>query len=109
MEDAAQKMADGNWKGAMAAMRGVGRISREKEDVGRAMRELEAQQVKLEDLERDLADEIDRIEESIDPAALEVEPVPVRPRKTDIAVRRFGLTWRPYRVTPDGIAEPLDR
>ena len=30
----------------------------------------------------------------------------VRPRKTDLSIERIVLVWTPWRVGPDGIAEP---
>ena len=89
------------------AMRGAGRAGKEKMDIQRALAELDAQQQKLLDLEADFARDVDGLEASLDPTALELEPIHVRPRKSDISLRAFGLAWIPWRVTPEGIAEPL--
>jgi hypothetical protein len=88
-------------------MRGVGRASREKEDISRAMSELEAQQEKLMELEREFEQEAEAVRDATDPAALELENVDVRPRKSDIAIDRVALVWTPWRVGPEGVATPL--
>ena len=92
---------------ASTAMRGVGRASREKGDISRAMSELEAQQEKLMELEREFEQEAEAVRDATDPAALKLENVDVRPRKSDIAIDRMALVWTPWRVGPDGVATPL--
>ncbi len=91
---------------ASTAMRGMGRAAREKGDIARATRELEVQQQRLVDLEREFEQETQAIRESSDPSSLEVENIDIRPRKSDIVVDRVALVWTPWRVGPDGIAEP---
>jgi hypothetical protein len=36
-----------------------------------------------------------------------LETIDVRPRKSDTTVGQVRLVWTPWRVGPDGIAEPL--
>jgi hypothetical protein len=92
---------------ATTAVRGVGRAAREKGDVARATQELEIQQQKLQELEREFEEELAAIRDAADPTALDVEKIDVRPRKSDITVGQVRLVWTPWRVGPDGIAEPL--
>jgi hypothetical protein len=92
---------------ATTAMRGAGRATKEKLDIASAEQELAAQQQKLLDLEEEFSREVDSLQASLDPASIPLESLLVRPRKSDIALTSFGLAWVPWRVTPDGIAEPI--
>ena len=62
------------------------------------MADLEAQRVKLEELERKFEDDIDKLEEDLDPSHLTLEEIPIRPRKADINVEQFALLWVPASV-----------
>ena len=42
--------------------------------------------MKLQEMEEDFEEEIELLRELPDPAALELEEIPIRPRKSDIAV-----------------------
>jgi hypothetical protein len=88
----------GNVGRATTAARGMGRASREKGDIDRARAELEAQRQKLEELERKFEDDVDKLEDDLDPSQLELEELPVRPRKSDISVEQMALLWVPASV-----------
>jgi hypothetical protein len=92
---------------ASTAARSIGRSGSAKGDIARAEEELATQAEKLRDLEREFEDAVNEMELELDVANLELEEVQVRPMKTDITVKDFGLCWTPWRVTSDGIAEPL--
>lgn len=92
---------------ATTAMRGVGRASRERKDIAQAEAELEAQRQKLEDLEAEFQEAVTGLEAAFDPETLELGEVAIRPRKSDIMVEETLLVWTPWRVGPEGIAEPL--
>jgi predicted nucleic acid-binding Zn-ribbon protein len=83
----------------------MGRAARERGDIARAEESHEALEQELRALE-------DAFEEALasvrDEAALETEceEMLVRPRKTDLSIERVVLVWTPWRVGPDGIAEP---
>jgi hypothetical protein len=62
--------------------------------------QLEAMETEFEEAAEDLRDRLE-------PDSLEIEAYPVRPRKSDIEVNRVVLVWTPWRVTPQGIAEPI--
>jgi len=94
---------------ASTTMRGVGRAARERGDIARAVEDLEARRRELADLEEQFEDEIAEVRESVDPEALELKTVKIRPRKSDIALGRVALVWTPWRVGKDGIAEPIFR
>ncbi|MDX1382049.1 MAG: DUF87 domain-containing protein [Thermoanaerobaculia bacterium] len=90
-----------------SSLRGIGRISKERDDVARAVRELETLRDRLAEMEQELQAAIDGVERGLDPAALELESVAVPPRKSDVEVSEIGLAWVPWRVDSLGIAEPL--
>ena len=52
-------------------------------------------------------EELAAIRDGADPTALDVEQIDVRPRKSDTTVGQVRLVWTPWKVGPDGIAEPL--
>ncbi len=97
----------GNIGRASTAMRGVGRASREKQDIARAREDLKAQQGMLADLEKEFETEVEKVGAGLDVAALTLDRVDVRLRKSDTLVESVGLLWQPFRIDPDGVAEPL--
>jgi hypothetical protein len=92
---------------ATTAARGMGRAAREKQDIARALRDLKSYEGQLADLEREFQSEATRVREALDAATLELQPLSVRPRKTDMAPGQATLVWTPWRVRADGLAEPL--
>ena len=97
----------GNVGRAPTAARSAGRAAREKGDISRAEREVERQQMKLQEMEEDFEEEVELLRELPDPAALELEEIPIRPRKSDIAVSQLALAWTPWEQTEDGVLEPI--
>ena len=94
---------------ATTTMRGAGRAMREKEDIARAEEDLDAQRTRLRELEDEFKQAIETMEAKFDAGVLDLEEIIVPPRKTDITIQPIGLCWTPWRITPDGIAEPLHR
>jgi len=92
---------------ATRAARGVGRAAKERGDIARAQDNLEDLNQKLVDLEEAFQEDLARLQETLDPAQSEIQAKEVRARKSDIAVRELALTWTPWRIDADGIAEPL--
>jgi hypothetical protein len=90
---------------AATTARGVGRIARERADVSRAAERLEEQRAKLEALEAEFEDAVDALEAPVEPAGLDIEEHPVRPRKSDTATESLLLVWTPWWVSRSGIAE----
>ena len=91
---------------ATTAARGVGRASCERGDIGRAQESLEALQRRLDEMEAEFEEATLRVREASDDTEPECAEVLIRPRKADLAVERVALVWTPWRVGPDGIAEP---
>ncbi len=92
---------------ATTAMRGASRAGKEKMDIVRAQEELEAQQIKLQEMEEDFNRAVEDMEETLNPTTIELTPYHIRPSKSDITFKTFGLGWTPWRVSPEGIAEPV--
>lgn len=78
----------------------------ERGDIGRAEESLEVLQEKLADLEKEFEEEVKEIEETIRADELELEPLDIRPRKSDIVVERVALVWAPWSIDTNGIASP---
>ncbi len=81
---------------ATTAMRGAGRVLREREDVGRAQENLATLQQQLADLEGEFKAETEAAAASKDPLTEALEPVTVRPTKQNISVRLVALAWAPW-------------
>ncbi|OGD18694.1 MAG: ATP-binding protein [Candidatus Aminicenantes bacterium RBG_16_63_16] len=91
---------------ATTSARGASRAYYEKMDIQRARQQVEQAKSRLDDLERQLQAEADRIGVAFDPAAEALQAVIMRPKKKDIAVRWSGLLWLPFWHPETGGAEP---
>ncbi|MEQ8770291.1 MAG: hypothetical protein RIB60_07260 [Phycisphaerales bacterium] len=101
-----KKVSATNVRRAGTAIGRASRAGQAKSDVRRAEEDLEALERKLADLEAEFESELDQVRDSLDPDALEVTKIMVRPRKTDMAGAEVAFAWAPYRVTESGRAEP---
>jgi hypothetical protein len=75
------------------AARSAGRIGRESNDVARAEESLEVLLGRQRELESDFAAETERLRANYDPAAVTLERVVVKPKKTEIRVEEVALLW----------------
>jgi hypothetical protein len=91
---------------AGSAMRSATRAAGQRGDIARAEEAVEQRQEKLEDLEKELEGEIERIKESHQPDSLALDSIVITPRKSDIEVSDVALVWAPWSVDASGIAEP---
>lgn len=96
----------GNIGRATTSMRGMGRAAREKQDIARAKEEANVIRQKLTELEDEFQKEAAQIQEDFKPKDFELEELSIKPRKGDISVSKIALVWTPWRVEPDGLAEP---
>jgi uncharacterized protein YcfJ len=91
---------------AATAARSAGRIGREKDDIARAEDTVEVLRQRLaalnEECERDIAD----LQSKLDPQAIDIRPVRLAPRKSDIAVGRVALLWVPWQAGTNGLPRP---
>ncbi len=76
------------------AARSATRISRESQDVDQAAGSLETTQQRFADLQAELETEIAKIHGELDPSAIALESIEVKPRKTDTVVSEVALVWQ---------------
>lgn len=100
-------MSTGSVGRATTAMRGAGRIAREKDDVKRAMENLEVLQRQLRDLEAEFDAQVQSLHDRVSPDQVSVEAFQIRPRKSDMIIQTVGLVWTPWRLTGDNELERL--
>jgi hypothetical protein len=91
---------------ATTAARGVGRSMKESQDIARAGETVEAMQQQLADLEGQLQAETSALEVSTDPAAEKLEPITLKPKKTNISITLLTLAWAPYWRATGGTKTP---
>ncbi|MEM1180563.1 MAG: DUF87 domain-containing protein [Acidobacteriota bacterium] len=94
-----------NLRKATTAARGFGRSAKEGRDVDHAEENLEALQLQMQELEQEFDDAVSELEAELAAESNDVTTFELKPRRSDVDVRRVGLVWRPYRVE-DGVAEP---
>ena len=82
---------------ATTAARGAGRTVKQAGDVGRAEDTVGAIDQQIQDLDAELQSELAAAATSADPATEKLETLTLRPKKTDITVRKLALVWLPYR------------
>lgn len=80
---------------AGTAARSAGRISRESEEVERANQGVEALQERLTQLQADLDADVARLHAELDPAAVPIETISIRPRKSGVTTTGVTLLWMP--------------
>lgn len=91
---------------AVTATRGAGRIMKEKEDIKRAQDTLESYRRQLQQLEKEIQLEIDKLNAAMDPMTEAFEKHILQPAKKDIMVKLLILGWLPYHRHSNGIIEP---
>jgi hypothetical protein len=97
--------------GAATVSRGrsaAGRASRawkEGRDVESAAAAAAGLRQEIEDTQARCQEAVDALARDLDPAAEELEAVPLRPFKKDISVKAVGLAWLPYRKLADSTLE----
>lgn len=80
---------------AASAARSMGRIGKERTDVSHAEADLASLRQQYAAIEADLEAELASLDPSFDAAAIEIETLAVKPRKSDIAVSDLALVWQP--------------
>jgi len=75
------------------AARSVGRISHESQDVDQAAGSFEAIQQRMKDTQAELEQQIATIQGQYDPAAVTIDAIKVKPRKTDTVISEVALVW----------------
>ena len=91
---------------ATTAMRGAGRVLKEREDVGRAQESVASLQQQLAALEAEFKGEVAAAETTADPLRETLETLSVRPTKSNVTVRLVTLAWTPWWVPKGGDPVP---
>jgi hypothetical protein len=85
----------GRRSSAATTARTLGRADKERKDVAHAEADLQALRKQAEAMNQELENEILELRKELDPQAVEVEAVRVRPRKSDLSVEDMALVWCP--------------
>ena len=60
-----------------------------------AEEELARERAAFDALEAEVTEAVRKIDDALDPSALVLEPIAVRPKKADVSVGTVALLWRP--------------
>ncbi len=85
----------GNVGRARSAAKSATRAAKEHADVGRAEDELRRAREAFDAIEREVTETVRKIDTTFDPAALVLEAVHVKPKKSDLVMGAVALLWRP--------------
>jgi hypothetical protein len=91
---------------ATSTARGVGRAARERDDIARAEENRATLAEELARLQAELEAEVSALERAGDPSRLALEPVSVKPRKSDVRVESVNLVWLPWVEDAQGQPRP---
>jgi len=84
---------------ATTAARGATRAYREHEDVSRAQDDTATLQQELAGLQSQLDQQAAELARSLDPASVELRPLVLPPKKSDITVATIAIAWVPVTAT----------
>ncbi len=98
-----KKVSVTNLRRAGSAFRGVGRISKEKQDIEQAEEQLLELQQRLEDMNAELEREVEELEMRVEEDLDNLGTLALRPRRTDIDIRLMALAWVPFRQGDGGL------
>jgi hypothetical protein len=87
--------SSGNVTRAASTARAATRAARERSDVAHAAQSLAALQQRLADLESQFEQDAQRVRDAYSPHAMSLEPMEIKPKKSDIAVDSVVLAWSP--------------
>ena len=94
-----------NLSRAGTAVRSANSVAKEAEDVRHAEEALEALHERHRELDREVEDEVLKIQDMFDPDLMELTQEEIKPRKSDISVERVVLVWLPYASDGSGLRE----
>ncbi len=95
-----------NARRAGTSMRSFGRAARERSDIGRAEESLDKLQADWDELQATFERDVAALDDKLHVENLELEPLSVAPRKSDISISELAVVWLPWRVDATGAAEP---
>jgi hypothetical protein len=90
---------------ATTAIRGAGRAIKESKDVGQAEENVTALQQQLAELETQFKAEAEALTAATDPLAEKLEPLSLKPPKSNITIKLVTLAWCPH--WQDGNGAPI--
>ena len=80
---------------AASTARAASRATRERGDVAHAAETLGTLRERLADLESQFEEDAQQVRDSCSPEGLTLEPLEIKPKKTEILVERVVLAWSP--------------
>ena len=92
---------------ATTAAKAATRAAQQRGDVSQAASSLDSLRQKRDELQAKFQEDIESMATALRPEALVLEPLPIRPKKTDITVEKVVLAWMPYQVGSEGRAEAV--
>lgn len=92
----------GNLGRGVSATRSHGRAREQADDISEAQRSLEEKEDVREDLAAELEQDIAEIEDKFDADSIHIEKMPLKPRRTDIDIRKLAIAWIPIGKDRDG-------
>jgi hypothetical protein len=96
----------GNIGRATTSMRGLGRATREKQDIALVQNEIKVLQERLMDMEVQFKADLANFQQDFRPEELDIQEIFIKPRKSDISISRIALVWTPWELDSMGLGEP---
>lgn len=93
--------------GVTQTARSATRMSKEKQDVERAQEKLAQLEQRLQEMQAQFQSEVDQVSGKLDPMTETLQQIVLRPKKSDILQRWYGILWVPFLHRPDGSRESL--
>ncbi len=93
--------------GVTQAARSATRMSKEKQDVERAQEKAAQLEARLQELQAQLQRDVEKISGQFDPMLETLQQIVLRPKKSDILQRWYGILWVPFLHRDDGTRESL--
>lgn len=93
-------------KSRKSTMSRASKAMQQRGDIGRAKENVQALRRQLVELEQELQQKADEVEEATSIERVEIEQIPLRPRKGDMSIKGPVLVWAPYLVG-EGRSEAL--
>ena len=101
-----KKMSKTHLTQAGSSAKRATRAAQQRSDVQRAKSKLDDLLKRRKTLDEEFTREVAELDQSLSAANLVLEPMAIKPRKSDIAAENVVLVWTPWIVTPDGQARP---
>lgn len=91
-----------NLNRAASGARAIGRSAKESSDIARASERADTIAEQLDALQAQFESEAASLASRLDPTALKLERVSLKPRKSNVSVRSVALVWMPHESTGAG-------